>query len=204
MKGLLLKDFYLLRKYCRAFIFMVIVFWAASLFAEDNAFLSTYPVLLASVMPVTLISYDEREKWNLYSAALPYSRGQIVSAKYLTGLLSVLVVMVMTVGGQTARMVYQGVASPKSVLAMMAPFIVISLIGPSVLLPIIYKFGTEKGRIAYYILIGVICGSAVFIPAITDFMNLLRFPLVIAAATIVIYAGSWLLSIAIYRKKELC
>lgn len=204
MKGLLLKDFYLLRKYCRAFIFMVIVFWAASLFAEDNAFLSTYPVLLASVMPVTLISYDEREKWNLYSAALPYSRGQIVSAKYLTGLLSVLVVMVMTVGGQTARMVYQGVASPKSVLAMMAPYIVISLIGPSVLLPIIYKFGTEKGRIAYYILIGVICGSAVFIPAITDFMNLLRFPLVIAAATIVIYAGSWLLSIAIYRKKELC
>lgn len=204
MKGLLLKDFYLLRKYCRAFIFMVIVFWAASLFAEDNAFLSTYPVLLASVMPVTLISYDEREKWNLYSAALPYSRGQIVSAKYLTGLLSVLVVMVMTVGSQTARMVYQGVVSPKSVLAMMAPYIVISLIGPSVLLPIIYKFGTEKGRIAYYILIGVICGSAVFIPAITDFMNLLRFPLVIAAATIVIYAGSWLLSIAIYRKKELC
>lgn len=86
MKGLLLKEYYMIAKYCRAFLLIVVVFLAVSFFSSDNMFFIMYPAILASMIPVTLISYDEREKWNVYSGTLPYSRAQLVSAKYLAGL----------------------------------------------------------------------------------------------------------------------
>ena len=86
MKGLLLKDFYMAAKYCRAFLLLVIVFLAVSIWGDENVFFVIYPVLIAGMIPVTLYSYDEREKWTLYSGTLPYTRTQFVSSKYLVGL----------------------------------------------------------------------------------------------------------------------
>ena len=81
MKGLLLKDLYMSAKYCRAFIAIVIIFLAVSFWGDGNAFFIIYPVLLAGIIPTSLISYDERHKWDKYSGTLPYSRAQLVSAK---------------------------------------------------------------------------------------------------------------------------
>ena len=86
MKGLLLKDFYLSWRYCRAFLVIVAVFLAVSFVGEDNVFFMIYPIMIASVIPMTLLSYDEHDKWTSYSGTLPYTRTQLVSSKYLVGL----------------------------------------------------------------------------------------------------------------------
>lgn len=39
MKSLLLKDFYMTLKYCRAFLLIIIVFLAVSVFGDNNMFL---------------------------------------------------------------------------------------------------------------------------------------------------------------------
>ena len=86
MKGLLLKDLYLAAKHCRAFLLVAVVFLGVSFAGDENIFFIVYPTLITSMIPMTLISYDERDRWTQYSAALPYSRGQLVSSKYLIGL----------------------------------------------------------------------------------------------------------------------
>ncbi|NMP37237.1 MAG: ABC-2 transporter permease [Clostridiales bacterium] len=100
MKGLLLKDFYMIGKYCRSFVLILTVFLVVSCFGNDNTFFIIYPVLIAGMIPVTLISYDEREKWHIYSETLPYTRAQFVSVKYLIGLLFELTVFLLSAAAQ--------------------------------------------------------------------------------------------------------
>lgn len=38
MKGLLLKDWYMMRKYCRSYLLIAAVFIAVSLYSNDNLF----------------------------------------------------------------------------------------------------------------------------------------------------------------------
>ena len=86
MKGLLLKDLYMSVKYCRVFFLAVICFIAVSFFNDDMLFI-VYPSLIAGIVPLSLISYEERDKWTQYSGTLPYTRAQIVTGKYLISLI---------------------------------------------------------------------------------------------------------------------
>ena len=77
MKGLLLKDWYLARKHCRAFLLILFVFAIVSAYSENNVFPVLYPIILSSILPVTLVSYDERSKWQFYADTMPYKRREI-------------------------------------------------------------------------------------------------------------------------------
>ena len=57
MKGLLLKDLYMTVKYCRAYFFIAIVIAIATVWGNSWFFLA-YPIIIASVILVNLISYD--------------------------------------------------------------------------------------------------------------------------------------------------
>lgn len=87
MKGLLKKDAYLLFKIGKPFFLIYIVFLAVLFYSGSNISLSLFPCLMAGIFPVTLISYEERDKWQSYSALLPVSRAKLVSEKYVFTLL---------------------------------------------------------------------------------------------------------------------
>ena len=93
MKGLLLKDWYMMKKYCRMYIFIAAVFIAVSLVNNGNMFFVFYPCLLCGMIPVNLLGYDERSRWMQYSGTMPYTKTQIVSGKYLVGLLAQLTML---------------------------------------------------------------------------------------------------------------
>ena len=63
MKGLILKDIYMMMKYCRAYLLIIIVFTAVSFVDNGNLFLVFYPTILCGMIPVNLLSYDERSRW---------------------------------------------------------------------------------------------------------------------------------------------
>ena len=81
MKALILKDLYQLKAYCKSLLLLVCVFTLVIPFSDENLFFCIYPVMMISMLPMTLLSYDERTKWNCYCAALPFRRSQIVTAK---------------------------------------------------------------------------------------------------------------------------
>jgi len=100
MKGLLLKEWYMMKKYCKAYLLSSVVFIAVSLFSSDSLFFVFYPCLLCGMIPVYLLAYDERSRWMQYSGTLPYTKAQIVCGKYLIGLLAQLVSFVATAVAQ--------------------------------------------------------------------------------------------------------
>ena len=150
MKGLLLKDWYMTKKYCRAYLLIAIVFIAVSFFSNGDMFFVFYPCLLCGMIPVNLMAYDERSRWIQYSDTLPYSRAQIVSSKYLIGLMAQMAMLLVTGIVQGIRMCMEGTFQMNEFSMLMLPMLIVSTLTPSICLPFVFKLGVEKGRIILF------------------------------------------------------
>lgn len=206
MKGLLLKDLYLTLKYCRAFLFIIVAFTAVSIFADENAFFIFYPCLISGILPMTLLAYDEREKWSVYSGTLPYTKAQIVSAKYIIGLIAGIFALILTALAQAVKMIGSSNFVLNDYFSLIICIMAVCLISPALLMPFIFKFGAEKGRVAYYIVIGAACAICAFFTVQENFSFAtggFYGILIIAAAAVILYLSSWLLSIYFYKRREI-
>lgn len=212
MKALLRKDLYQLKAYCKSYLLICAVFLGVSVAGEGNLFFITYPAMLCSLIPVTLQTYDERGKWDAYAGTLPVTRAQLVSSKYLLGLccngivLALLAVILLAADRH----------APALRLFLLGITFCLSLVAPAFCLPFVFRFGTEKGRMAYYVSIGVFFAasyiladglgiSAADASAITSWDQAASAPGLLTACLIcaAAYTGSWLLSIRVYQKREI-
>lgn len=208
MKGLLLKDWYMMKKYCRAYLVIAVVFIAVSLVNTENMFFLFYPCMFCGMIPDNLLAYDERSRWMQYSGTLPYTRAQIVSAKYLIGLLTQVVILVLTGIAQGVKMTVSRTFVFSDFLVLMLLLLTVSTLTSSISLPFFFKLGVEKGRTAYYAMIGFVCGASVLASSLLNAQtemeiqpNLLL--VVLPLIGICVYALSWYLSIVFYKKREL-
>lgn len=206
MRGLLIKDLYLICKYGRAFILIVAVFIVVSFMGDGNMFFISYPCIISGLLPMTLIAYDERDKWDMYAGGLPYTKTQLVCGKYVIGLsMSVLVLAAIAIA-EAFRMHNAQVFAVSSYLNLLLLLFSISLLVPSLMLPFVFKFGAEKGRVIYYVIIALACvGSTAFVRTgtnITIFVSNAGIYSVLAAS-IFLYVMSWLLSVCFYKKREI-
>ncbi|MBQ7933329.1 MAG: ABC-2 transporter permease [Lachnospiraceae bacterium] len=207
MKGLLKKDLCMIWNYCRSLILILAVFTLVGAFMEDSFFYSFYPVLIASMLPVTLISYDERFKWDVYCQSLPVSRRAQVTEKYVLSILAVLVVILCCVAAQIYRMLdvagFDASAIPWETLPQYVAMLTgLGLISPSLMIPMIYKFGAEKGRMIFFVVVGIFCAMGAFY-SLKGSMQLPQFPeVVLILVCLVLFGISWLISVGINEKKE--
>ena len=208
MKGLLLKDWYMMKKYCRSYIFIATAFIALALFSSDNMFFIFYPCLLCGMIPVNLLGYDERSRWMQYSGTLPYTKTQIVSAKYLIGLLTQAALLIVTGISQGLKMTAAGNFVFGEFVVLMLLMLVVATLTSSISLPFIFKLGVERGRTAYYVMIGFVCGASVL--ASSYFRGQLVAEIkpnlllaILAVAGIGIYILSWYVSIVYFNKREI-
>lgn len=208
MKGLLLKDWYMMKKYCRAYLLIAVVFMAVSFAGEENLFFVFYPCLLCGMIPVNLLGYDERSHWVQYSAALPYTRAQIVTSKYLIGLFSQIAVLLATAIVQGLRMGINSSFHWHDFTVLMLTTLIIATFSSSICLPFVFKLGVEKGRIAYYVMIGFVCAGSVLASSL--FKGDLGVEMqpnallwVLSGVAVAIYGLSWYLAIVFYKKREL-
>ena len=207
MKGLLMKDFYMMKKYCRAYLLIAVVFIAVSFFVEEDLFMTFYPCLLCGMIPVNLLAYDERSRWMEFSGTLPYTKAQIVSGKYLIGLMTQTALLVVTGVAQGIRMAMAGSFALRDFAVLMLLMLCVSTIASSITMPFVFKLGVEKGRVAYYVMVGVVCGgsvvaSSIFRGQMQSEMQVNAPLTVVALVCIGIYALSWYLSVVFYQKRE--
>ncbi len=208
MKGLLLKDWYMTKKYCRYYLFVGIGFIILSLMSKGNMFFIFYPCLLCGMIPVNLLGYDERSRWTEYVGTLPYTKTQIVSAKYLIGSFAQIAMLTVTCIAQGVKMGIDGEFILEEFLVLVTFLLIMATITSSLTLPFIFKLGVEKGRTAYYVMIGVVCAGSIIasnllsggIQAEIKLNGLLP---IICLVGIGIYALSWYLSIVFYKKREI-
>jgi len=208
MKGLIIKDLYMTAKYCRSNIIISFLFLLLSLASPDNLFFTFYPAMLGGMIPTNILAYDERSRWIQYSDTLPYSRAQIVSGKYIIGLIAQGTIILSIGIAHAAVMISNGTFSTEAFGVFMMLILTMSLISSSINLPFMFKYGVEKGRLAYYVMVGIVCGGSV---AASQLMtestereiNLFGVLPIVCLIGIGIFALSWYLSIVFYKKREL-
>ena len=208
MKGLIIKDLYQVGRYCRTMLLVIAVFLGVSFFSRENEFFTYYPCLLCGMIPVTLLSYDERSGWSRSALSMPVTRSQLVSGKYLIGLIMVAAATVISVVAAVIRSgVTAGAPMTAGELVRTAEIMLaVGLMAPALCMPWMFKLGVEKGRMAYYAVIMLFFGGAAAAAVGMRGQGTPALPsgaghmLLVCAA--VLFAASWALSAAFYRKKE--
>lgn len=201
MSALLLKDWYMARKCCGSFLFVVLVFLGLS-FVSSNVIFYTYPCMMTGLLPYTLYSYDEREKFSDFCASMPVSRRQYVSEKYVFGLIASAAAAVLTL---IAALLNSNTGT-EEILPMLSVAAVAALVSQAVMLPFGFKFGVEKGRILFIAVVAVL--FAVFYIFMTPevlgtfTLDAKSFCIIALAVSILLFTASWLISQKVYENKE--
>ncbi len=209
MKGLFLKDLYMSVKYFRSYFMLAVVFLAVSAFSNSNLFFIFYPCMLCGMIPANLQAYDERSGWEAFCGTLPCTRTQVVSEKYLIGLAAQWVlVLIPTAVVQGLRVTLLKAITWEDYEVLMLMLLIMTCVSSSVSLPFVFKFGVEKGRMAQYLVIGVVCGGSVvaslYFNDVRQLSASANVPIfLLCLVSIVLYAASWFLSVRFYRKREL-
>lgn len=164
MKGLIIKDILFLKGYIKTIGIMLIIFTVMGM-TTNNLGVPFYITFIAIMVSLSTFSYDEFNKWDTYVLSLPVSRSDVVKAKYLFTLLMIALATVMglvlTFVIMALKGKYQIEALPQQILGSLLSISVVIMM----LYPFIYKFGSEKGRISFFVfLLGTlaIIGALVF------------------------------------------
>lgn len=143
MIGLLMKDILNLRKQGKV-LGLLFVFYLVMALSSDNPYMFLSIVSLLMVMlTMTSMAYDERSHWERYALTMPVSRKTLVLSKYLlgfllmlaAGLLNILFLLIVSKETIAESVVYT--------LGVMG----IALFFMSLILPILFRYGVEKGRL---------------------------------------------------------
>lgn len=161
MNGLIKNDLMQIALASKGFfwaIYFVIVL-GLSIFTEMGT-VYCYMLLFVSVMlSISLFSYDEAYHWDRYRSSLPVTSRQIVLARYasaiccmLVGLAACLVLCcVSIISGHMDLSAGQFALSMAQILIVDVLYIVISI-------PVLYRWGAERGRIVVILLFFVCFG----------------------------------------------
>lgn len=205
MIGLLKKDLYVAGRSGRLLLVLALVF---SMVPSLGAFGSTYAMMMAVMMPLNSIAYDERCKWDRYAAMMPYRTGQLVWSKYLLSYLYTLLGGGIIVLGAFLRGMTTGAADWKETAEMSVMLASVMLFITALGLPLLYRFGSEKGRLAMILCMGIGIGAAMGLMGIFgELPKLPEIPLPVLAAGIAVLAAgatyvSFRLSVHFYRKRQ--
>lgn len=205
MKGLLLKELYVSIDQFKSALIFVIIFSFISLLSDNISFFTIYPSLICVMLPINLLSFDEKDKWCMYSAALPITKAQYVSAKYIPGLVVNISVFILTASVQAIKMVWFTSFSFDNFMFFCACIVALSFISQALILPLALKFGSEKERILYTLVFVFIVVISVFFIVSSEFnfvSIIVAESIIIMLISIALYALSWRVSIKLYEKRE--
>ena len=155
MKGLLLKDFCILKKQMKLMVVLVIFYAIWAVAAKMPTMMGTMVILLSIMMPISSMSYDEAGQWYRYAFSLPIPRRTLVLSKYVLGfLVSLGGLVVSAIGNIIILALTNGENALESWLTIIG-FLELGVIFLSIIIPILFKYGVEKGRL-FIVVIAVI------------------------------------------------
>ena len=205
MIGLMRKDLFVADKSGRLLLVMAVAF---SMIPSMGNFGATYAMMLALMMPLTSIAYDERSKWDKYAAMLPYTPGQIVWSKYLLAYFYTVLGGGIIVLGTLLRGIATGSVDWETTMQLTVMMGVAMLFVMALGLPVIYRFGSEKGRFVMIVIMGLGVGAALGLMGVFgELPELPRLPLPAVAAVIAVLVvaatyASFRASVHFYKKRQ--
>lgn len=176
---------------------MILLFCLLSVTVQNIAFAGTIGVLVTVSVPLIAIGYEEKDSWQKFVVASGRDIKTIVAEKYLLGIIC-------AVTGFVAYAVVYLLSERTSLTDLFVPlFMQITVL--SVMLPTVFKFGVDKGRV-YMIavilifmlaFIGLLSAAGKFVGA-----DLIVFNLTTAVLIAGVLVISYFISLKIYTAKE--
>ncbi len=207
MLGLLYQDLVVLRKAFLSIAMIILLLSFLSAFqGAGMLLLRLLSFTFAAMVPSSLVDLEERVRWTAYAAAMPPTRGEMVTEKYLLGLLLSLTVGAVTLLWLLLRDAVGEAGYAAAQLPTIAAGVGLGLLLISVQLPLTYWLGSQKAVIATPIVTGLFTGGVCFV-GMSDGLDLsvlskipgFVLPLAIAALLVL----SWRLSVWAFRRRDL-
>lgn len=169
MKGLLVKDFRLMKGQKNFLVLLFIMIAFVFISGMDASFFMGYLPFLLMIAAMSTITYDEFDNGMAFLMVLPISRKLYVQEKYLfggvlgfTGLASAFVLFLISEINKGSSMTFT-----QYVLLFLC-FLAFVILFLCLMIPIQLKFGSEKGRIVLFIIFFGIIGMVYLVSKITD------------------------------------
>lgn len=148
MKGLLIKDFKLMKGRRSFFGLIVAMSVGMAAFLEEPSFIIGYMTFVGVLAAMSTISYDEFDNGNAFLFSMPITRKGYAVEKYGFGLVFglffwLLAAVIAMIAGSL-----RAITSISDMLMTAFLFLPILLLTLSVTTPFQLKFGSEKGRLA--------------------------------------------------------
>lgn len=218
MKGLLIKDFKILKAQRTFFIMILLVAVLMTLFSYDGGFMISFLSLILSIFVVSTISYDEFDNGHAFLFTLPISRKGYAIEKYVFGVL-------LGIGGwlfsslfalAAAALNIEGTTGIEEVIAVSLTILPLIFAMQAIMIPFSLKYGSEKGRLALFAVLGAVFVIVIALvkamqamgfdaSAFENALPAVDFSLIMLGISVLVFA-LWLLSlkisVAIMKKKE--
>lgn len=169
MKGLILKDIINMKGQLMLYMIIFAMWMAVGIVNKSAEFFIGVMQMLIVMIPILSLAYDEKTKWERFAITMPVTRRQLVISKYLFCLIVIAVIMIPAAAG---GLIIGG--DPETILVMIALSVPLGLILNSVILPVMFRFGVEKGRFMFMAIIALfaLAGFAVSkLPAVARLMD---------------------------------
>lgn len=208
MLGLIKKDFLIIKSNLKLIIAILFVFFIMAMQGQFD--ISFIPPFIVVMLFMSTFSYDEYNKWDSYVVTLPNGRKNVVRSKYIASLILIVFAVIVTILLEfLVGLTGSGLEFDKFISTLIGSTFAIILVA-SIMYPLIFKYGIEKGRIGLFVLVFGIVGiigifrkvfkADVFLNIISFFNSywFVTLPLVL----ITILFISYKISEKIYLKKE--
>lgn len=172
MKGLLIKDFKLMKEQKNFLLIILIITIGMSLFTDDLSFALGFLTFIVSLFSLSTISYDEFDNGNAFLFTLPITRSKYVIEKYYLSMILGIGSWILSICIISIVNIFRNLL-PFSDVLMTALFILpFMLLIQAIMIPFQLKFGGEKGRIAIIASIGALLLSGIVLVKIASFFNI--------------------------------
>ena len=210
MKGLIKKDLFTLMAYKKSILILIVFMLVFAFVSKDVSFVPGFIGMLFVVIPLASFSYDNYSGFNDFALALPISKRDIVKSKYIVallfGLAGILLSIVISLAAGLLQEKLPNLAETFVTAYVMAGVLVLFI---SILFPLIFQFGIEKGRFFIMFLALVpfllitLSGQNLSAESLTQYAGLIEKLLyVIPPASIVVFVLSYFVSRTIFERKE--
>lgn len=155
MKGFLVKDFCMLAGQKKLFI-LYIFLMAFMSYTMESSFIISYFPMIATLLAFSTITYDSFDNGMAFIMTMPGARKNYANSKYLLSLIMVALSWVAALVMQFASMTIK--KEPFDTLDLLGQdmlYLPMFLIICSIIIPVVLKFGAEKGRIIMIIIFGI-------------------------------------------------
>ena len=152
MTGLILKDALVLKKSLKSYLLLLAVYAVLTVTGLFSiSFVAAFLEVIAMMLPMSAFAFDEQAHWDRYAAALPLSRRDLVAARYLFTLL-VLLCAAAFGAAMCAVLSFSGDWDAVTECGMsIAATLLLGVLALSVAMPLNYRLGPERARIALYV-----------------------------------------------------